>query len=240
MPFFTRSVSRTELAKLALEMVVGRYILIGLPQRRPDGCEKLRSDGRKSSGSVSATAGAVGSSEAALSGAFSPAPSTCWANPAGIIAAALASTSAAIAHRHLPARPRPALSCLVSSLRPVCPLASCTVSSCPSNAFQPNNCIVWFPALSYGSQPSTRARPRQSAFGLAADSSFQGVLLQDVWRASPDANFRSFHTIIACRLACNLSLPGQYTRGCRFVPRTRLRIRSKTMRLKGTGPQLGR
>ena len=50
-PSFTRSASRTEFAKLAFAIDVGRYTLIGLPNRPAAGFEKSRFDGLKSSGS---------------------------------------------------------------------------------------------------------------------------------------------------------------------------------------------
>ena len=107
MPSLTRSVSLTEFEKLALSMLVGRYILNGLPRYLPAGLEKSRKDGRRLTGSVSTTVGAEGRSEAALSGAEAPAPGTCWAYP-DEIPAAHASRIAAAAHNCLPARPRPA------------------------------------------------------------------------------------------------------------------------------------
>ena len=100
MPSFTRSVSRTEFEKLALPMLVGRYILIGLPKNLPAGLEKSRKEGRRLTGSVSTTVGAEGSSEAALSGAEVPAPGTCWAYP-DEIPATHARRTATTAHNSL-------------------------------------------------------------------------------------------------------------------------------------------
>ena len=102
MPSFTRSVSRTEFAKLALSMLVGMYILNGMPRSLPAGLEKSRKEGRRFTGSVSTTEGAEGSSEAALSGAVSPAPGVCWAYP-DEIPTAHANRTAATAHSRLPA-----------------------------------------------------------------------------------------------------------------------------------------
>ena len=124
------SVSRTEFAKLALGIVVGRNKLIGSPRRRPAGLEKFRAEVRRSRGWVNAGAGAAGRSEAALSGAEAPAPTVCWANPDGTPAANVSMT-AAIVRSRLPA-----------CLRPACTSISGTVSSCCSNTRLPYKFMI--------------------------------------------------------------------------------------------------
>ncbi len=98
MPSLTRLARRTELAKLASPMVVGRYQLMGLPRPRAAGLLKSRSVWRRFRGCVRPGAGAAGSAEADLSGRFSPAPRTspacCWAKPDGIHAESVSRAAA--------------------------------------------------------------------------------------------------------------------------------------------------
>ena len=83
--------SRTEFAKLALGMVVGRYMSIGLPRSRPAGLVKSRCDGRRFNGSVNIGAGAAGRSDAALSVL---AAAVCWEKLEGTPAANVSMTAA--------------------------------------------------------------------------------------------------------------------------------------------------
>src|SRR5271157_3701401 len=110
-------------------MLVGMYILNGLPRNLPAGFEKSRAVGRRFTGSVGATAGAEGSSEAALSGAEAPAPAN-WAYP-DVAHAAHASRIAAAAHSHPP-----------TCLRPACPRRLTAAFFCCSNTHRPNKCMV--------------------------------------------------------------------------------------------------
>src|SRR5580658_3063965 len=98
-------------------MVVGRYMLMGLPKSLPAGFEKSRPDGRNGKGWVGTGAGAAGSSEACFSGVLAPAPwvegaacgAASWANPEGRPAVSV-SIAAASARSLLPALPHCALS----------------------------------------------------------------------------------------------------------------------------------